>query len=45
MATQREKTHIQYPNIYKLYVSINYIYTKNDFYFLYFFFLIFCFFT
>lgn len=29
MATQREKTHIQYPNIYKLYVSINYIYTKK----------------
>lgn len=30
MATQREKTHIQYPNMYKLYVSINYIYTKKD---------------
>lgn len=25
MATQREKTHIQYPNMYKLYVSCNYI--------------------
>lgn len=23
MATQREKTHIQYPNMYKLYVSCN----------------------
>lgn len=32
MATQKDKTHIQYPNIYKLYVSINYIYTKNDFF-------------
>lgn len=30
---KKRKTHIQYPNIYKLYVSINYIYTKKDFFF------------
>lgn len=39
MATQREKTHIQYPNIYKLYVSINYIYTKMTFFLSFLFFL------
>lgn len=37
---KKRKTHIQYPNIYKLYVSINYIYTKKDFFVVVFFYII-----